>query len=841
MDSTSPLEAATASSTTARPSFKLSCTACRSKKIKCNRVHPCSHCTKSGIECVFPTRKRMERPRKTRNQELLNRISRLESIVGKVDVQSLKDLDIDLSDINLSSTTPEASTTSAAAETPESRPRPGHPTQTTPGAQQTSVLPQHSESHTARRYVGGDFWLNLSHEVEGLKQALEQPSDTDSDAESETESPESSMGQQNPQPFATQGLLVGCKSPDSGGLIHPATAQILYLLSVFFDRVDPILKILHRPTILVMLPAGLPRLTLAQEALAFAIYFSSITSLTAEACQTNLGQDRATLLKTYQLAVERALGAADYLTNTDLECIQALLLYVACLRVHNQSRASWALTALLLRLGQGAGLLRDGEGRGYSPFEVEMRRRIFWQIVVLDVRAAEDRGTEAMIATSMLNMRLPLNLNDDDFGPDSTGPLVERTGGSDITFALATAQSSSIFLWLGQSQSQPLGSTPPQQTEDEMIAHAQRLESKYITDVDLTHYQSSMAAGLIRLINLKFWLALQYPINPPAQPTSSSLSYPLPVAALPGDVAPPRNAGTSPPGSAAETSIATQLRQQQQQRERRWPKVSREAMLQTAVSVLELTRHNQKSPFAERFGWWSTTYVQWHPLAVCLAELCAQTRGPLVQRAWESVDVVYPLWAHVVADTRRGQLWRPIRKLYKKAKAARAAALRQEEQESKWRAQTGFNDDVPWMAGPWMTNPGHDAGFDGRSSTGAKMHETPVAATSNATTVVGSGTSATPSMRSEPAIPMDTSDDSGNGLGMAAAVVPGMHEMAPHLDMGPTRTFTDPGIGWPGLNNINFDMPRDGGFDFGNWGVWNEFMSDTFADNKSRTGSSEDS
>ncbi|KAK8132914.1 hypothetical protein PG999_001087 [Apiospora kogelbergensis] len=836
MDSSSPLAAATATSAAAKPSFKLSCTACRSKKIKCNRVHPCSHCTKSGIDCVFPARKRMERPRKTRNQELLNRISRLESIVGKVDVQSLKDLDIDLSDINLSSTTPDAAATSAA-ESSETRPQPGYQTQTS-GAQQAFVLSQQNESLTARRYVGGDFWLNLSHEVEGLKQALEQPSDTDSGEESETESPESSMGQQNHQPFATQGLLVGCKSPDSSGLIHPSTAQILYLLSVFFDRVDPILKILHRPTILVMLPAGLPRLTLAQEALAFSIYFSAITSLSPEACQTNLGQDRVTLLKTYQLAVERALGAADYLTNTDLECIQALLLYVACLRVHNQSRASWALTALLLRLGQGAGLLRDGEGRGYSPFEVEMRRRIFWQIVVLDVRAAEDRGTEAMIATSMLNMRLPLNLNDDDFGPDSTGPLVERTGGSDITFTLATAQSSSIFLWLGQSQSQPLGNTPPQQTEDEMIAHAQRLESTYITNVDLSHYQSAMAAGLIRLINLKFWLALQYPLNPPAQPASSSPSYPLPVAALPGDVA----SGSTGPRSATESSIATQLRQQQQQRERRWPKVSREAMLQTAVSVLELTQHNQKSPFAERFGWWSNTYVQWHPLAVCLAELCAQTRGPLVQRAWESVDIVYPKWAHVVADTRRGQLWRPIRKLYKKAKAARADALRQEELESKWRAQTGFNDEVPWMAGPWMANPGYDADLDGRRSSGTKMNETPAAATSSATTVVGTGTSAAPSVRSEPTtVPMDTSGDSSNGLGMAAAVIPGMNEMSQPLDLGAASRFVDPGIGWPGLNNINFDMPRDGGFDFGNWGVWNEFMSDTFAENKSRTGSSEDS
>ncbi|KAK8074715.1 Bikaverin cluster transcription factor bik5 [Apiospora hydei] len=771
METTSPTAAATSSSGT-RPSFKLSCTTCRSKKIKCNRVHPCSHCTKSGIECVFPARKRMERPRKTRNQELLNRISRLESIVGKVDVQSLKDLDIDISDINLSNT-PDTSATAAEA----------------------SASPS-NESHTARRYVGGDFWLNLSHEVEGLKQALEQPSDTDSGEESETETPESSMGQQKPQPFATQGLLVGCKSPESSGLIHPATAQIL-------------------PSILVMLPAGLPRLTLAQEALAFSIYFASITSLTPEACLTNLGQDRATLLKTYQLAVERALGAADYLTNTDLECIQALLLYVACLRVHNQSRASWALTALLLRLGQGAGLLRDGEGRGYSPFEVEMRRRIFWQIVVLDVRAAEDRGTEAMIATSMLNMRLPLNLNDDDFGPDSPGPLVERTGGSDITFALATAQSSSIFLWLGQTQSQPLGSTPPQQTEDEMITHAQRLETKYITNADMSHYQSAMAAGLIRLINLKFWLALQYPINPPAQPASSSPPTPSPLPPRPemSHCQAPLVAATAAPNPALRSNCGS-----------------------SSNSESVAGPRSRARPCCKRpCRYWSSRSATGNPLRRAL-RLVEQ------HRAWASVDIVYPLWAHVVADTRRGQLWRPIRKLYKKAKAARVVVLRQEEEESKWRQQTGFNDDVPWMAGPWMTNPGYDAGLDGNSST--KVNTPAAAATPNTSTMTGIGISSAAAVGSEPTVPMDTSGDSSNGLGMPAAVVPGMNELSPtsiDLDLGPASRFTDPGMGWPGLNNINFDMPRDGGFDFVNWGVWNEFMSDTFAENKSRTGSSEDS
>ena len=66
--------------------------------------------------------------------------------------------------------------------------------------------------------------------------------------------------------------------------------------------------------------------------------------------------------------------------------------------------------------------------------------------------------------------------------------------------------------------------------------------------------------------------------------------------------------------------------------------------------------------------------IQWHPLAVALAELCTQSSGPLVDRAWRVVDTVFPLWSEHVADTKRGRLWRPIKKLHKKAQAVRLEA-----------------------------------------------------------------------------------------------------------------------------------------------------------------------
>ena len=55
---------------------RLSCTTCRQRKVRCNRVQPCSNCVKAGFECAFPSGRR--RPREGRYQLAL-RLQKLES------------------------------------------------------------------------------------------------------------------------------------------------------------------------------------------------------------------------------------------------------------------------------------------------------------------------------------------------------------------------------------------------------------------------------------------------------------------------------------------------------------------------------------------------------------------------------------------------------------------------------------------------------------------------------------------------------------------------------------------------------------------------------------------
>jgi hypothetical protein len=78
---------------------------------------------------------------------------------------------------------------------------------------------------------------------------------------------------------------------------------------------------------------------------------------------------------------------------------------------------------------------------------------------------------------------------------------------------------------------------------------------------------------------------------------------------------------------------------------------------------------------ARPFRWLTTIWISWHALAVVIAELCVQTEGPLVERAWRLVDAVFEETARHIADSNHGRLWRPIKKLMNRAQVVRKKYL----------------------------------------------------------------------------------------------------------------------------------------------------------------------
>jgi hypothetical protein len=94
--------------------------------------------------------------------------------------------------------------------------------------------------------------------------------------------------------------------------------------------------------------------------------------------RTNFGVEKDTLLRQYRFGVEQALARARFLNTNEIVTVQAFVLFLVCVRRHDDTRFVWSLTGLALRIAQSLGLHRDGTKFGLSPFDTEMRRRLWW-------------------------------------------------------------------------------------------------------------------------------------------------------------------------------------------------------------------------------------------------------------------------------------------------------------------------------------------------------------------------------------------------------------------------------------------------------------------------------
>jgi hypothetical protein len=556
---------------------------------------------------------------------LLERISRLESIVGQADPDRLKELDS------------QAAVAGSSAPRPKRREAHGAGAATQEETSTPSDGTRNPSKETSLRYLSDEFWYHLCEEVDGIKQVLDQPSEDEDDTaddngQQESESPESQYAGFQSAGEPSPGFVLGNpRYHESHQPSHPPTDMVLRLWATYVRNVDPLIKILHRPSlerdIQIFVRSGKEyQIPASQNALLFSIYLAAVTTLSEDDAQQQLGEGRAALTNRFRIGAERALAAADYLNSSSLVTLQAATIYVTMVRSFSIDRASWVLTSMIVRLGQALNLHRDGDGSRFSPFEAEMRRRLWYFICTLDIRGAEDRGSDAILTPTSYNTIPPTNIDDGDFGPDSTGPLTPKATPAENVICMCTARCSTFGYITHPHARDSAGDDAqgPVHTEDQLLQVVRALEDDFIHSADPSHLNSRYASEIARMVILKLWLIVQYPFS--AQPTVTPL------------------------------------------------RVSRETMLRTAVSVMELSdRMSEGPPWKGRFGWWTRCYVQWHPLAVALAELCVQTEGELVERAWRVVERVFPLWSYTVADSARGPLWRPIRKLYKKAKEARTA------------------------------------------------------------------------------------------------------------------------------------------------------------------------
>ncbi|KAL3425713.1 fungal specific transcription factor domain-containing protein [Phlyctema vagabunda] len=622
-----------------------SCVTCRKRKVRCDKKLPCSNCSKASIQCIFPAPGRAPRrpraggkPVTEREAELLKRLRRLEGVVQELSGQgengdkqspssagssgAHKEGDLDINDksggirvIGMDEGRSKKDWMARTFNLGNGPPKPLFHLEQSFGR----LVVDEGKSE----YINDPFWASITDEDTELPAAFDEASESDEDGRPIL--PSDIMTEPDHQSF-----IMGYNSADVDlRSLHPLPSQIPFYWQTYLENVDPLVKITHIGTMTKVIKAvqnNLDSLSKSTEALMFAIYFATITSMNAEEVLVNFGVDKATLSKRYRFAVEQALARASFLNTQEIVTVQAFVLFLVCVRRHDDTRFVWSLTGLALRIAQAIGLHRDGTNFGLSPFDTEMRRRLWWQVCTLDLRASEDHGTDPSIYDQSYDTQLPLSINDDDLHVDATEYPKPRPGVSEMTFCLIRYEICTLtrrLLHPGIDFHQDASQLSHEDRERIIKECASHLEKTYLQYCEDAGPLFWVAATVARLIMAKMTLIVYHPLISPGKPNNLTQDC-------------------------------------------------KDRLLMSSLEILEYSRVLEAEATSKHWGWLFHTYIQWHAIAYILGELCTRPRSQIVDRAWRAIDGVFTDWGVVVSHSKRSSLlWKPMMALMAKARRKR--------------------------------------------------------------------------------------------------------------------------------------------------------------------------
>ncbi|KAI8408151.1 hypothetical protein FOFC_11085 [Fusarium oxysporum] len=320
------------------------CLTCRHRKVKCDHAQPvCSPCKKGNRVCTYTS------PQSTSQFSRLsgNRVSRSNRQTGQDDIRSRLERLEQLLERALSGgpAIPQhpADTTS----------NPEHPHSKHQGLG-SSQNPQ-SETLSTDGYDGAlllDGQGGQSRWIRDVKMLL---GGLSSDAPRESLP---TIRSDSPIPFLGP-------STDDLRIWAPTSADTcLILLDTFYSHVDPMTRIVHKPTLkrrLIQyidytygvkasssddgefLAAHSGEDIHAFEPLALAVFYSAINSLSAEDVLLQFPVEKEALLSQFQHGVQIGLGRENLLTTPSIEVLQAFVLLLTCQSWEDDMAKTWTL------------------------------------------------------------------------------------------------------------------------------------------------------------------------------------------------------------------------------------------------------------------------------------------------------------------------------------------------------------------------------------------------------------------------------------------------------------------------------------------------------------------
>ncbi|CAI6061762.1 unnamed protein product [Clonostachys chloroleuca] len=305
-----------------------------------------------------------------------------------------------------------------------------------PANSNNDIAPANSEAigEPAGKHVDGGLWVTLNDEISKMKSLVEQDQTEVAFSEEDASDDFSRYQPTMVTDFPTLDPITGFK-----------------LWQIYLERVNPLLKIIHAPTVqslIVSATADIKLAPLDQQALVYSIFGLAVSALRSDEITDILGggKQREDFLQEVLTAVSVSLAHFGSFGRYNMAVVQALIHASIILMGQCNKHAAWVLLGALVRIAMSMGYHRDGTHLSLSPFETEMRRRIWWQIVFYDIKLGIDSGLTNSSVPEHFDTKRPLNLNDADLFPDATEPLAHKEGPTEMAFVLVMTRVAAYLL-----------------------------------------------------------------------------------------------------------------------------------------------------------------------------------------------------------------------------------------------------------------------------------------------------------------------------------------------------------------------------------------------------------
>ena len=205
--------------------------------------------------------------------------------------------------------------------------------------------------------------------------------------------------------------------------------------------------------------------------------------------------------------------------------LQALAIYLGVLQNIGKSKSAWFLNGVLIRLAVSMNFHRDGlRFPDLTTLEIELRRRLWWQICLIDSRSEGVKDPGYKLSENMFDTEMP---NKDDAGLHSAMSI--RHASDKWTSTTIFCLLCEIWKLSRQLQFTKHAKHTPRPNVDEVIDLFQqsqaRIEDVYLRHLDPSQPLHSFMATSVRLFLTKVDVILhstQHPTRAAGSPPTES-------------------------------------------------------------------------------------------------------------------------------------------------------------------------------------------------------------------------------------------------------------------------------------------------------------------------------